>query len=559
MKKYKDALYPDKANDFIDNDGNFLTDVAGKMAPLTEDPLEPNPTNNLFVVALSEEPAKRYDGYLYAIGLRYFPINWIITHGTISYQPETIKETEEVEFYIIPDEDYNLPKSIIVIGVEEFTYNPETGYVLLSNPTENVRVTINCPILVYLDFNVTHGISDAPESFEYNPQDIILITVTPALNCRLPRDITSYSGADVSWMTVGSKTQVSIRNVTGRFVTVNVDCDFKPTISTNINHGSLRQTPSNFWNTSPQTVYFSPSTGYGYPDTVTITGVEGVNYNANSGVLQWTKATNDIISITADCVQLVPVVGHIENGYLESNSGVKPNGTITLSTYGNDHYLQPIITSVTGARDYTINNGYITINGVADGAVSVDVYGSAAYGSKFTANGYNCSVYFSIEGGYDSSTLVVEPGTTVTASIQDLDYGYTYPDSVNVTGATDYNYDSSTGTITFYEYGDDVSVEASAKSSGCYVYFDSIDGGYVKDANYDEDLYEGFYDFGTHYWKIVPYDGNKLPDSIHVYKNSDEDHDAENSYDSSTGQFTITFSDGDENCSIECECPELTS
>lgn len=144
MKKYKNSQYPDKANDFIDNDGRMVIPDVDHMDPITEDPMEDNPTDTLKVVSLSEEPAKRYEGYLYAIGLRYFPITVSITNGSTN-APASIKETAEVEFTITPNSGYLLPVNISVSGVEEFQYNLDTGKVTLSNPTENVSVTISCP------------------------------------------------------------------------------------------------------------------------------------------------------------------------------------------------------------------------------------------------------------------------------------------------------------------------------------------------------------------------------------------------------------------------------
>ena len=82
MAKYTNALYPDKINDLIDNNGNVNVDkVAGKeIAALTVAPTEDNIDGSIKFVCLDEEPAERFNGYVYFI-------NGVITYPQSSNEP----------------------------------------------------------------------------------------------------------------------------------------------------------------------------------------------------------------------------------------------------------------------------------------------------------------------------------------------------------------------------------------------------------------------------------------------------------------------------------------
>lgn len=70
MAKYTNALYPDKINDLIDNNGNVNADkVAAKGVEfITTAPTSDNTDGTIKFVKLDEEPAERFNGYYYLIG-----------------------------------------------------------------------------------------------------------------------------------------------------------------------------------------------------------------------------------------------------------------------------------------------------------------------------------------------------------------------------------------------------------------------------------------------------------------------------------------------------------
>ena len=68
MAKYNESHYPDKANDFIDNNGQLIGQYdARAVQPITVAPTADNVSGNLQLVVLKEEPETRYKGYLYLI------------------------------------------------------------------------------------------------------------------------------------------------------------------------------------------------------------------------------------------------------------------------------------------------------------------------------------------------------------------------------------------------------------------------------------------------------------------------------------------------------------
>ena len=82
MAKYTEARYPDKINDLIDNNGNVNVEkVAGKeIAALTVAPTEDNIDGTIKFVCLTEEPAERFNGYVYFI-------NGVLTYPQGSNEP----------------------------------------------------------------------------------------------------------------------------------------------------------------------------------------------------------------------------------------------------------------------------------------------------------------------------------------------------------------------------------------------------------------------------------------------------------------------------------------
>ena len=68
MAKYNESHYPDKTNDFIDNNGQLIGQYDAKaVKPITVAPTADNISGNLKLVVLKEEPETRYKGYLYLI------------------------------------------------------------------------------------------------------------------------------------------------------------------------------------------------------------------------------------------------------------------------------------------------------------------------------------------------------------------------------------------------------------------------------------------------------------------------------------------------------------
>lgn len=65
-----------------------------------------------------------------------------VTNGTYT-GPDTIETIGVTNVYITPDSGYSFPPSIVVTGAT-FIWNNDSGIVALSNPTDNVVITVVC-------------------------------------------------------------------------------------------------------------------------------------------------------------------------------------------------------------------------------------------------------------------------------------------------------------------------------------------------------------------------------------------------------------------------------
>lgn len=88
-----------------------------------------NPTDNVVIAATCARPV-------------VYTITTNVTNGT--YQGAgTITEGTTENITITPDTDYYLPNSVAVTGAT-YVYDEETGVITLSNPTDNVAITVVC-------------------------------------------------------------------------------------------------------------------------------------------------------------------------------------------------------------------------------------------------------------------------------------------------------------------------------------------------------------------------------------------------------------------------------
>ena len=106
----------------------------------TSTPTEANP-NGVKLAILPEEPATKYDGYLYII-IPEYTVTYNISNGTHTGAAK-IKEGNRLIFSITANSGYALPDTISVTGAD-YVYNSTTGVVVLTNPTGPVTVTAVC-------------------------------------------------------------------------------------------------------------------------------------------------------------------------------------------------------------------------------------------------------------------------------------------------------------------------------------------------------------------------------------------------------------------------------
>ena len=111
-----------------------------------------------------------------------------VTNGT--YQgAETIEEGTSENVTIAPNTGYYLPTTITVTGAN-YTYNSTTGVIVLSNPTDNVVITVVCvvPTVYTITTNVTNGTYQGAGTITEGTTENI--TITPNTGYYLPNSVT---------------------------------------------------------------------------------------------------------------------------------------------------------------------------------------------------------------------------------------------------------------------------------------------------------------------------------------------------------------------------------
>lgn len=471
MKQYKDAFYPDKANDFIDNDGNFKGEVVGKVVPLTEDPLEDNLTTSIKVVSLNEEPGMRYKGYVYAIGLRYFPIEFDLTHCHLDIEePVSMRETEDIEFHIVPDDGYDIDVNYFFVdGIDDYTINPETGYVKLENPLRSVTVWCECIKKVNIHYTLDHILLDPmPEKISKNGSATLTVSVVGAPDYRLSFDLIECVGATAI---VNLRNELVISNITAEDdVYLTMSAAHKVTAETSITNGSCYFSPRELWNDQWGGGDIIPVEGYGYPETVSATGFSEFAYDASNGRFSYNSLTSDIVTITAECPVIYPIISGVEEvKIINYKTSMRKNDVVVVSVGGVDnHYDDVIVTDVIGAQSWSYNGASqwsVTISGVADGYDHVEIISSYTRYYLFNNHVQFCDCWFEpSERTSDTSATAIGH-----LSLTDSDC-YDMPENISLTNADLISYDSSTGIFYFNNITEDVTVQGSAVKTAVRFY-----------------------------------------------------------------------------------------
>ncbi len=469
MSKYRNALYPDKANDFIDNEGNFKGEAVGSVIPLIEDPLEDNLSTEIKVVSLNEEPGIRYKGYVYAIGLRYFPIEFELTNCTISIeQPISIKETQDLEFYIIPNEGYDLdPEGLFVIGIDDYTYNPETGYVKLENPLGSVFVGCMCSKMVNVHYDLYHiALDPMPTKIRKTVNRTTLTaSATGGADYRVSERFLDCVGATVRFNSLLNT--ITISNITAEDdIYIHMEAATRITAETNITNGSCTISPSTLWTDSFGGGSITPTSGYGYPDSVTATGFFGFSYNSSTGQFSFSQSNpieGTTVTITAECPRVYPIISGTEHVVTtQNNPTMRASDTKQIQLRGEDsHYRDIIVTNVIGASSwsYDSNTSTVTIAGVAAGYDEVEIISTYTYYYLFSSSINRCYVDFDSSSTSDPSAVI--NGSVAFQYSDDEDY-FNLPSTITVSNAELIDYDSSTGDFSFTNITGDVLISGQA-------------------------------------------------------------------------------------------------
>ena len=216
-----------------------------------------------------------------------------ITNGTSTGATE-IKTDGSAIVTLKANEHYELPDDIEVVGAE-YTYYKSSGAVVLSNPIDNVTITVIC---IGETYTITNTITDGTASGDTTIQRDSTATVTLTANkgYELPETVT-VSGASYTY---NQKTGViSLSNPTGP-VTNTATCIIETYTITNNITGGTASGDKTIQRGSTAIVTITPSSGYELPSSITVSGAT-YTYSSFTGVVSLSNATGNV-TISATCV-----------------------------------------------------------------------------------------------------------------------------------------------------------------------------------------------------------------------------------------------------------------
>ena len=219
----------------------------------------------------------------------------------------------------------NVSGDVITKNITDYIYSPtsafaETGTTTITisytledvTRTTTLTVQVN-PVTVKYNFTAscTNG-TISPTSGQVSEGGSQIFVVTPSQNYKMPSQVSCTGGiASISG------NQITISSITGD-VTLSVECIalIVYNITGSITNGSLTGATT-ILEGSGATVTVNPTSGYGYPTEVSVSGATA-SYLATSGVVTLNNPTSDVV-ITATCPEQAPETGNWFSNILASN------------------------------------------------------------------------------------------------------------------------------------------------------------------------------------------------------------------------------------------------
>lgn len=313
-----------------------------------------------------------------------------VNNGT--YQgPETIEEGAIATVTITADTGYILPGEITVTGAS-YVYNRNTGVITLSNPTDDVVITVVCTeIHTYtISVSVENGTYQAPGTITEGTS--VNVTISPNTDCFLPSTIT-VTGADYTY---NNTTGVIVLSNPTDNVVISAAC-VRPTvytITTNVTNGTY-QGAGTITEGTTENITITPDTDYYLPNSVAVSGAN-YTYDSTTGVIVLSNPVDNVVVVVV-CTDTEPLPELVQ-GYWSSEGR-------ELSTRVCNKKL------IKGIQTITTNPGYV-------------IRAVYAYTQEITFPSDNIGRYYAIPGGMEATTSTDR--TTYTTLNGNYYYGVTF-------------------------------------------------------------------------------------------------------------------------------------
>lgn len=240
-----------------------------------------NPTDNVTITATAKP-------------ISYSIINNLTNCISRSGNPDTINRDSSVTMNYDLSAGYVFPNSI---SVENASYTWDSnGGLVLSNPTDNVSVTIVCPAMNYtINYSTVNCDWDGAQNISV--EAVAVATLTPHVGYKLPDSITV---TNCTYTYDKSNGTVQMSNPTGNVTISCTAVKITYSITTNVTYGSYTgATTIEYGGVASVTI--TADSGYVLPDSITVTGATET-WNKDTGTIYLSSPTKNVV-ITCVCVE----------------------------------------------------------------------------------------------------------------------------------------------------------------------------------------------------------------------------------------------------------------
>lgn len=373
-----------------------------------------------------------------------------------------------VETKITPKSGYTLPETITVVGAEAYTYDQSTG-AFRAKIKNNMVVMCNAikvePIIY--DFYFVGENCSMNNKTKYEKNQLVTVKITPYTNFELPETIKVQGSTDYTYNNLTGELQIKVtadtvvmciaKRIEGTEEEVKYSFNFIGDHCYLNNGNSYKKgTTVNF--------IFTVDKNYELPDSIVVKGVTDYTYSKTNKTFSCVMS-NDVI-VVANAVKIVkPVTVYYSLKFVGNNCVLNnfdtyiENELVSLKLTANTDYKLPDEVVCVGGSDFSYNKvtGDISIKMTSDVVL-------VATATKEEQEIIETDLNFAFIGDYCTLNNLdkYEKGTSISLKLVP-DEGYKLPSKINVVGATNYLYNSNTGTIEFTIKNDIVLIAIATK------------------------------------------------------------------------------------------------